>query len=422
MANAHDKVPTGAQRLLDGFSATTRAQRKLPYYEVLGVAETATQAQIVRTYRSLSLKLHPDKPGGSTEKFQELSRAYKCLKDPNSRRKYDDCGFDEDSLDTEEVDVFVDAFFGESARAVDGRSGDWSANSISNYNYVDLTQVPLHMKDIVRIGLTYIVALDHDFENVVLLQHSRIDILYLMVGLWDAGDLTQELFGSEKSYSLTYYDNPLQPGICPRWSDQNRLNGRTGGKHSSALPTRELNFEEFQRRQKIALAMIENAPADPMAALEEKYRIQMIETQRQRALTADEKRREALRGQDVYDDDAELDCNAYSDFLSIERCIESSQAQETLFQEAEKAMKAEQAESVTKYASQGKEEVLGFNSDGILFVATGGQVLRNEGPLMPSRDKSASSLELKPVVSSATACCLSGAIKCCPRLGNIIWS
>lgn len=35
----------------------------------------------MRAYRRLSLKLHPDKPGGSNAKFQELSKAYKCLKD-----------------------------------------------------------------------------------------------------------------------------------------------------------------------------------------------------------------------------------------------------------------------------------------------------------------------------------------------------
>lgn len=30
--------------------------------------------------------------------------------------------------------------------------------------------------------------------------------------------LTQEVFESEQSYTITYYDNPLQPGIAPRWS------------------------------------------------------------------------------------------------------------------------------------------------------------------------------------------------------------
>ena len=28
-----------------------------------------------------------------------------------------------------------------------------------------------------------------------------------------------QVFESENSYTITYYDNPLQPGIAPRWSD-----------------------------------------------------------------------------------------------------------------------------------------------------------------------------------------------------------
>ncbi|CAJ1400238.1 unnamed protein product [Effrenium voratum] len=152
-------------------------QRKLPYYEVLGVSLEATNTEIV-----LSLKLHPDKPGGSNDRFQELSRAYSCLSNEDSRRKYDECGFDEDNINTTEVDQFVDAFFGETARAVDGRSPDWNMGKVENYVRIDLTEVPLHMRDIVRIGLKYMVSLDQDFENVVLLQHARVDILYLMAG------------------------------------------------------------------------------------------------------------------------------------------------------------------------------------------------------------------------------------------------
>ena len=52
---------------------------------------------------------------------------------------------------------------------------------------IDLSEIPLHMRDIVRIGLQYIVSLEQDFENVVLLQHARVDILYLMVGMLNDG-------------------------------------------------------------------------------------------------------------------------------------------------------------------------------------------------------------------------------------------
>eukprot|EP00927_Polykrikos_kofoidii_P011259 TRINITY_DN14763_c1_g1_i1.p1 TRINITY_DN14763_c1_g1~~TRINITY_DN14763_c1_g1_i1.p1 ORF type:complete len:376 (-),score=69.69 TRINITY_DN14763_c1_g1_i1:55-1182(-) len=369
-----DHGNTGAHRTLDAFN-TAHAQRKLPYYDVLGVPETATQSEITRAYRKLSLKIHPDKPGGSNEMFQKLSKAYRCLRDENSRRKYDDCGFDEDNIDTDEVDQFVDAFFGEGARGVDGRSGDWSCNAIENYIRIDLAEVPFHMKDIVRIGLNYIVALDHDFENVVLMQHSRVDILYLMVGMFHEGELTQEIFAGESSYSITYYDNPLQPGITPMWSDQNRLCGRQDKK--KVLPRKELNFEEFQRRQKIALAMLENAPVDPMAALEEKYRAKMLATEHCRS----------IRGQDVYEDDAELDCNAYAD-LRTQQSRAAQGVDDNLDEKGSEIVKKDADEaanenSLMTYESQGTQQVLGCSSDGVLFVAKDGKVLRNEGPPMP---------------------------------------
>jgi len=218
------------------------------------------------------------------------------------RRKYDDCGFDEDNISTDEVDQFVVAFFGEGARGVDGRSGDWKMNSIENYNRIDLAEVPLHMRDIVRIGLNYIVALDHQWKDLYLMQHSRVDLLYLMVGLLVDGELNQEVFDSEHSYTISYYDNPLQPGIKPTWSDQNVLgNRRLSVEKKKEMPRKELNFEEFQRRQKHALAMLENAPADPMAALEEKYRMKMLATEHDRQTRA-------IRApQDIYENDAELD-------------------------------------------------------------------------------------------------------------------
>ena len=49
-----------------------------------------------------------------------------CLSNDDSRWRYDECGFDEDNINTTEVDQFVDAFFGEGARNVDGRSPDWN--------------------------------------------------------------------------------------------------------------------------------------------------------------------------------------------------------------------------------------------------------------------------------------------------------
>ena len=62
------------------------------YYKILGVADTATEAEMKTAYRKLALKFHPDKnPGSKTaeEKFKEISEAYYVLSDKKRRDEYD---------------------------------------------------------------------------------------------------------------------------------------------------------------------------------------------------------------------------------------------------------------------------------------------------------------------------------------------
>ena len=58
------------------------------YYEILGVAPTATQEEIQTAYRHLALQVHPDK-GGSSALFGLINDAYTTLSDPEARRSYD---------------------------------------------------------------------------------------------------------------------------------------------------------------------------------------------------------------------------------------------------------------------------------------------------------------------------------------------
>jgi molecular chaperone DnaJ len=64
-------------------------------YEVLGVKQSADQAEIKKAYKRLARKFHPDvNPGDKTaeEKFKEVSRAFEILSDEDKRKVYDELG------------------------------------------------------------------------------------------------------------------------------------------------------------------------------------------------------------------------------------------------------------------------------------------------------------------------------------------
>eukprot|EP00331_Platyophrya_macrostoma_P002919 CAMPEP_0176427340 /NCGR_PEP_ID=MMETSP0127-20121128/12492_1 /TAXON_ID=938130 /ORGANISM="Platyophrya macrostoma, Strain WH" /LENGTH=241 /DNA_ID=CAMNT_0017808805 /DNA_START=189 /DNA_END=914 /DNA_ORIENTATION=+ len=49
-------------------------------YTVLGIKQGASKEEIKKAYRVMARKHHPDAPGGSHEKFQEISQAYEQIK------------------------------------------------------------------------------------------------------------------------------------------------------------------------------------------------------------------------------------------------------------------------------------------------------------------------------------------------------
>jgi molecular chaperone DnaJ len=108
---------------------------KREYYETLGIARTASDAEIKAAFRKLAMKHHPDRNPGDKDcehKFKELNEAYEVLKDGDKRAAYDRFGhaafeqggggahgFPSDFASTF-ADIFDD-FFGMGGRR--GRSG-----------------------------------------------------------------------------------------------------------------------------------------------------------------------------------------------------------------------------------------------------------------------------------------------------------
>ncbi len=68
---------------------------KQDYYETLGVARNASDAEIKKAYRRMAMKYHPDRnPGDASaeEHFKAAKEAYEILSDPQKRAAYDQFG------------------------------------------------------------------------------------------------------------------------------------------------------------------------------------------------------------------------------------------------------------------------------------------------------------------------------------------
>ena len=101
------------------------------YYEVLGVARGAPDAEVKRAFRGLARELHPDVSDApdAERRFREVAEAYKVLSDPERREVYDRFGhsglrrggFQPHVVDFGSLaDVFA-AFFGDDLLTAAGR-------------------------------------------------------------------------------------------------------------------------------------------------------------------------------------------------------------------------------------------------------------------------------------------------------------
>jgi molecular chaperone DnaJ len=115
------------------------------YYQVLGVAKTASADEIKKAFRRLARKYHPDvNPGDKTaeEKFKELNQAFEVLSDPKKRPLYDEFGHEAAKFgwDAEKAAVFRQyrsaGPFGGGATA--GRGGGGFETGEGGFDFSDL--------------------------------------------------------------------------------------------------------------------------------------------------------------------------------------------------------------------------------------------------------------------------------------------
>lgn len=61
------------------------------YYSILEISEAASKEEVVKAFRELAKKYHPDKnkAPNASDKFREVFEAYKILKDEESRKFFD---------------------------------------------------------------------------------------------------------------------------------------------------------------------------------------------------------------------------------------------------------------------------------------------------------------------------------------------
>src|SRR5438445_2481716 len=120
---------------------------KRDYYEVLGIARTASADDIRRAFRKLALDYHPDrnKTDEAHDRFKEINEAYEVLRDPQKRSAYDrygqagldpnlgSGGFDPFGFG---IDDIFDSFFGGGAgrrRPRSNRGSDIQTELIINF-------------------------------------------------------------------------------------------------------------------------------------------------------------------------------------------------------------------------------------------------------------------------------------------------
>ena len=126
---------------------------KRDYYEILGIAKTASGDEIKKSYRKVAMQYHPDRnPGDKSaeEKFKEAAEAYEVLSNSDKRAQYDrfghaatsngrggfngGSGMNMDDIFSQFGDVFGDDIFGSFFGGRRGGGGSSRSHGIRGSN------------------------------------------------------------------------------------------------------------------------------------------------------------------------------------------------------------------------------------------------------------------------------------------------
>lgn len=86
-----------SRRIRDGMNRAQKLKKqseRRDYYKILGVQRTASKKQILKAYKKLAMKWHPDKYDGedkkaAEKKFIDIAAAKEVLTDPDKRNQFD---------------------------------------------------------------------------------------------------------------------------------------------------------------------------------------------------------------------------------------------------------------------------------------------------------------------------------------------
>lgn len=137
---------------------------KRDYYDILGVAKSASDDEIKKAYRKLAMQYHPDRntdgdKASAEVKFKEVKEAYECLSDPQKRDAYNQHGH-----------AASDPNFGRGGFHPGSGTHQWTHN-------VDINEI---------FGSMFGAGAGHPFSNMFNQGRPRQQIQQLVISLEDA--------------------------------------------------------------------------------------------------------------------------------------------------------------------------------------------------------------------------------------------